>query len=297
MRVTQGMTADNALYNLQQGRSRLDQLEEQISSGLNVNRPSDDPIVTKQILDLQDGMDMGTQYQSNITKSNLWLNTANTALQGMSDIVSQAKGIAGTITSGSSDQTERDSVVSQLTELKKQLVDMGNTQLGDQYIFAGFKNSSPPFSTSNNNYGGSSDDINVEINKNSQETINITGDNLLKGTGTYGSVDILDTFDKLIAAVNGNNASDIQKQAANLDSAATQIDNATSDVAAKMTRLNSVSNLISQSQNNMQNMLSNTQNVDYTKAAVELTQQQTAFQAALSATAKITQLSLLDYIS
>ncbi|HET6419132.1 MAG TPA: flagellar hook-associated protein FlgL [Geobacteraceae bacterium] len=297
MRVTQGMTADNALYNLQQGRSRLDQLEEQISSGLNVNRPSDDPIVTKQILDLQDGMDMGTQYQSNITKSNLWLNTANTALQGMSDIVSQAKGIAGTITSGSSDQTERDSVVSQLTELKKQLVDMGNTQLGDQYIFAGFKNSSPPFSTSNNNYGGSSDDINVEINKNSQETINITGDNLLKGTGTYGSVDILDTFDKLIAAVNGNNASDIQKQAANLDSAATQIDNATSDVAAKMTRLNSVSNLISQSQNNMQNMLSNTQNVDYTKAAVELTQQQTAYQAALSATAKITQLSLLDYIS
>jgi flagellar hook-associated protein 3 FlgL len=132
MRVTQGMTADNALYNLQQGRAKLDQLEEQIASGLNVNRPSDDPIVTKQLMDFQDKLDMGTQYHSNITKSNLWLNTTNTALTGMSDIISQAKTVAGTITSGSNDQTDRDSVISQLTELKKQLVDMGNTQLGDQ---------------------------------------------------------------------------------------------------------------------------------------------------------------------
>ncbi len=296
MRVTPGMTADNALYNLQQGRAKLDQLEEQIASGLNVNRPSDDPITTKQILDLQNKLDSGTQYQSNITKGNIWLNLTSTALESMSEIINQARKLAGTITSGSDDQTVRANVASQLDELKKQLVDMGNTQSGDQYIFAGFKNDSPPFSTSSNNYGGTGDDINVEIFRNSTEAINITGDKLLKGTGVYGSVDMLDTFDKLIAAVNSNNVSDIQKQAANLDSAADQITNATSDVAAKMTRLNSVSNMITQNQNTVRNIISDTQNVDYAKAAVELSQQQTAFQAALSATAKITQLSLLDYL-
>jgi flagellar hook-associated protein 3 FlgL len=291
------MTADNALYNLQQGRAKLDRLQEQIASGLNVNRPSDDPITTKQILDLQEKLDTGSQYQSNITKGNIWLNMTNTALRSMSDITNLARKLAGTIASGSNDQTVRNNVVSQLNELKKQLVDMGNTQLGDQYIFAGFKTSSPPFSATGNSYSGTGDDINVEINQNSQAAINITGDTLLKGTGTYGSVDILQTFDDLATAVTNNNVSDIQSQSARLDAAADQIANATSDVAARMIRLDSASKMITQNQNTIENIISDTQNVDYAKAAVELSQQQTAFQAALSATAKITQLSLLDYIS
>ncbi len=297
MRVTQAMTADNALYNLQKGRAVLDSLQEKISSGLNVNRPSDDPITARQILDMQDKLDKGTQYLSNITKGNLWLNTASTALTGMSDIISQAKKTAGSITSGSNDQTDLNNVASQLEELKKQIVDLGNTQLGDQYIFAGFRNDTPPFSNADNNYGGTGDDINLEIGQNSTEAVNITGDKLLKGTGSYGSVDILKTFDDLITAVKNNDVTGIQAGAANLDKAADQITNSVSDVAAKMTRLNSAQTLITQNQNTLENMLSDTQNVDYTKAAVELTQQQTAFQAALSSTAKITQLSLLDYLT
>jgi flagellar hook-associated protein 3 FlgL len=296
MRVTQATTADNALYNLQKGRAALDSLQEKIGSGLNVNSPSDDPIAARQILDMQDQLDEGTQYLNNITQGNLWLNTANTALTSMSDIITQAKQTAGSITSGSSSQTDLDNVASQLTELKKQLVDMGNTQLGDQYIFAGFKNDTPPFSTANNTYNGTGDDLNIGIGKNSKEAINITGDKLFQGTGAYGSVDILKTFDDLIAAVKSNNVTGIQAGAANLDKAADQITNATSDVAAKMTRLNSANTMITQNQNSIQNMLSDKQNVDYTKAAVELTQQQTAYQAALSSTAKITQLSLLDYL-
>jgi len=39
------------------------------------------------------------------------------------------------------------------------------------------------------------------------------------------------------------------------------------------------------------------QNVDLAKAGVELSQQTTAFNASLAATAKITQLSLLNYMT
>ena len=41
---------------------------------------------------------------------------------------------------------------------------------------------------------------------------------------------------------------------------------------------------------------SSTQNVDYAKLGIELSQQQIAFEASLSATAKLSQLSLLDYM-
>ena len=67
MRITPGMTSDNALYNLQKGRTVLGQLQEQISSGSIINRPSDDPIATRQLLDIDNNLEKGDQYQANIT--------------------------------------------------------------------------------------------------------------------------------------------------------------------------------------------------------------------------------------
>ena len=49
-------------------------------------------------------------------------------------------------------------------------------------------------------------------------------------------------------------------------------------------------------QNTLKNIIASLQEVDYAKAATELTQQKTAFEAALASTAKLTNLSLLDYI-
>jgi flagellar hook-associated protein 3 FlgL len=291
------MTSDNALYNLQKGRTLLNRLQEQISSGSVINRPSDDPITTRQLLDMDSKLDQGEQYLSNITKGNLSLSMTDTALQGMADIIAQAKKTAGTITSGSSDQTVRENAASQLEELKKQLVDLGNTQLGDQYIFAGFKNSTPPFSINDNTYSGTSDEISIEIDQNSPAAITLRGDALLKGTDNYyGSVDIFETLDAIVAAIRSNNPEDIQSNAAKLDSSSNQINNARSDVAGRMIRLESAETMISRNQSTLKGIITDTMGVDYVEAATQLTQQQAAFEAALSATAKISQLSLLDYL-
>jgi len=296
MRVTPGMTADNALYNLQKGRTVLGRLQEQITSGSIVNRPSDDPIATRQLLDLENKLEKGEQYQANITNGNLWLNMTETALEGMINVITEARKTAGKIASGSTDSTVRANAASQLTELKKQLVDMGNTQLGDQYLFAGFKTDIAPFSKSDNTYHGTGDDISVEIDQDSFAALNIAGDKLLKGTGIYGSVDILQTFDNLITAITNNDTSTIQSEAKNLDTAMKQVANGISDVGNRLTRLDSAKTMIIQNQNTLSGIISGTQEVDMIKAATELNQQQTAFEAALAATAKISQLSLLDYL-
>lgn len=296
MRVTPGMTADNALYNLQKGRTVLGRLQEQVTSGSIVNRPSDDPITTRQLLDIENKLEKGEQYQSNITNGNLWLNMTETAVEGMINVITEARKAAGKIASGSTDSTVRANAASQLTELKEQLVDMGNTQLGDQYLFAGFKTGTAPFSKSDNTYHGTGDDISVEIDQNSLAAINITGDKLLKGTGIYGSVDILQTFDNLITAINNNDTTTIQSEAEKLDTAMKQVSNAVSDVGNRLSRLDSAKTMITQNQNTLSGIMSGTQEVDMIKAATELNQQQTAFEAALAATAKISQLSLLDYL-
>ncbi len=54
--------------------------------------------------------------------------------------------------------------------------------------------------------------------------------------------------------------------------------------------------MLNKNQNTLKALIDYRKNVDYAKAATELNQLKIAFEAALSATAKISQLSLLDYL-
>lgn len=308
MRVTTNMTAANSVYNLQQNRIKLDSLQEQISFGKKILSPSEDPIAARQILDLEDKLKAGEQYLGNINKAKVWLNMTDTALGGISAMIKQAKSVAAQIGSGSTDQAIKDNAVSQLTEIKRQLVNLGNTQLGEQYIFSGFNDATAPFAyqappvppaapAPNPAYAGTADDINVAVDKgaSSQLALNVTGDRVLTNVGSSG-INILNEIDNLIDGINNNNPTNIKAAALQIDTSSTEMDSLRSQVAGRQLRLESAEKMIALNKNTAQTLIENIQNVDMIKAATELTQQKTAFEAALSATAKISQISLLDYL-
>ena len=297
MRVTPGMTAENAVYNLQQGRAAIETLQEQISSGSLINKPSDDPLTTRQILDLQNQISAGDQYTSNITKGSLLLNITNTALTGMSDVMQQVKKVAGTMASGTSDPNSISGAVNNLKALKEQLIDLGNTQLGNQYVFAGFKDSQP-FDSVTGAFSGTDDDLNLEIAPGSQVTTNISGGNLLRGGTPPGSsgLDVLGSIEALIAAISGSDTAGIATGIGNMKAAGDRINASQAAVGGRLVRLDNMQSMITSNQNTLKSIYGDLQNVDYAKAGVQLSQQTTAFTAALSTTAKLTQLSLLDYM-
>ena len=305
MRVTSNMSADNSIYNIQQGRAKLDRLQELTSSGNIVNRPSDDPINSGLLLDIGDKLRSGDQYLSNIQKSTTWQQFTNTALTGMSEVMRLAKQQIATISSGSSDPVERQNAVSQLQALKQQMVDMGNMQLGDQYLFGGAINSTQPFSGTAPYYTGDETALKVEIGNNTTQQMNIAGNQVLTGSTSlvappdplpYGSTNILKAFDDLLTAVNTNDVPGILAGSQALEAGAKQLNNAQSDVAARLTRLDTMTKLNVNTRNTLETIYGNTQNVDYAKLAVQLNQQKIAFEASLSSTAKLSQLSLLDYM-
>lgn len=370
MRVTQNTTANNTIYNLQQAASKISQLSDLTASGQNVNTPSDDPIASRLLVDIGNKLKLVSQYDSNMSKATTWLNYTSTALTGISDIINQANKVAGTINSGSSDPSFRQSVHDQLVDLKAQVLDMANTQYGDQYIFGGANNTTPPFisksgdlasgsntvsnvnvtglkagmkvsgigipagasigtvdgvsnsftlvdstgapvnataqaaaGSSLNIYSGDSTQIAVEINQNSTISLNITGDRLLTGSGSspsYGSTDIMAAFDNLIAAVGTSSTTSdvagITSGIAALQAGAKQLNNATTDILSRTTRLSNMTTLNDNNKNTLLSIVSGIQTVDYNKLGVELSQQQTAYSAALAATAKVQGLSLLNYL-
>jgi len=228
MRVTQNMSATNSIYNIMQGRAKLDRLQELSASGANVNRPSDDPIASRLLLDVGNKLKAATQYTSNISKANTFMSVTSAALQGMADTMTLAKRLVASYPPGTTDTTAQASAISQLKALKQQMIDMGNTQSGDQYIFGGAKNLSPPFS--NNTppalpvYAGDETETRVEIASNTTELMNIPGNQLLMADSAvsqpYGTVNILKTFDDMMAAIQTNTTEAITAAANSLEDGA-----------------------------------------------------------------------------
>ena len=139
----------------------------------------------------------------------------------------------------------------------------------------------------------------TSISNTSKLTLNVTGDKLLTDVGA-NHINVLDEIDNLISAINAppsGNVSAIQTATSNIETAATELQSSVSEVAGRQMRLSSAQTMITQNKNTINGIVSDVQGVDMIKAATELNLQQTAFQAALSATSKTTQLSLLDYLS
>lgn len=308
MRITPNITSQNSLYNIQQSRKQLDSIQEKIASEMNYNRPSDDPVAARLLTGIADKLRANTQYASNITKANNWLNMTDTALTSMNKTMDLIKNVTSTISGGSADSTTMTSAISQLTALREQLADLGNTQVDNQYIFAGTNTTVKPFDRTVNSsppatqpgpldttyYSGNDQVNNVEIDAGATEKMNMPGSSVLTGP----DVNVLWSLDSLISTLKNNptDLSTIQARANELEDGATQIQNAQVTNATSIKRLDIMNTMLTNTKTSLQTVYSNVQNTDYAKLAVELQQQQTAFQATLSATAKISQMSLLDYL-
>jgi flagellar hook-associated protein 3 FlgL len=305
MRVTESMTFSTMINNMQTLREKLAKLQEQAATTYRVNAPSDDPQATLQIYNLKGIKAATNQYLSNIKSGNAWLKQAESALSSISDVIGKAKDAAFSMANGSGDPALATSMTSLIRQLKEEVVVLGNTKYGDSYIFGGYKTESAPFSTTllangsvDGTYNGTADSIRVEIGPGSSSQINLTGDSVLRGGTPPGSTgtDIVGMMDNLLNALTANDSAAIQALLPQFGKAMDQITAARSEVGARMVRLDTGRSMQESVQVNLTDVISGAQDADMVKVMTELSQQQTVLQASLSASAKISQVSLLDYL-
>ena len=69
MRITNKMMTNNALYNINNNKNLLSNLEQQYSSGKKITKPSDDPIVAVRALKFRTNLaELNQYYEKNIIK-------------------------------------------------------------------------------------------------------------------------------------------------------------------------------------------------------------------------------------
>ena len=145
MRVSQQMLFTHYVSNLGQSLSDLMELNTKAQTQKRVNKPSDDPAGTTQILSSRDTLQRFDQYQKNIDTATGWLSTSDQALSQVSTLLTRATELAEQGATGTLSAANREQISYELRSIFEQLVGLANTTYEDKSIYAGQKNTGNAF--------------------------------------------------------------------------------------------------------------------------------------------------------
>ena len=113
------------------------QIGQQLSTGKQLNDPSDDPARIGQDLELHVSLDTTTQQATNVQSAVSELTTTDSALSSLTSVLQSARQLAVQGASQGLTDDQRSALANQLDELVRQSISVGNTQYGGKYVFAG----------------------------------------------------------------------------------------------------------------------------------------------------------------
>ncbi len=296
MRITNKMMTDNVSANLFRQANRLLDAQEVVTTEKIINRPSDDPIGMGKVLDYRKAISSIGQYQRNLTQGKMWIEHSEVVLDEVNDLLRQAKEIALVQSEGSSERDDRATAAQQVKNIYDQVMQLANTKLGDRYMFAGHQTGTVPITRDaayNATYNGDAGEIRMIIGENTDLDVNADGVQVFdNGTDTF------DVLRQLKDALENPvyNQTDISNQIQPIIDAGSQVKSARSEGAANYTRLELTESQLKILKLNVENMLSETENADIAQAIVNLKNQETAYETALAAAARVIQPSLINFL-
>ena len=302
-----GLDAFNStfLLDLNNNESRITQTSQQISSGIRVSVASDDPSDIASILNYQNQAAEITQVQTNLDSATTRASAADSALSSATTLLNQLASIAAEGASSTVDASTRTTLGQQVQSIEQQLVGLANTTVEGQYIFGGDNPSAQPYTYNWSNAEGVTQG-NTAANTNTIEDINgqtivptMTAQQIFdarNSDGTPATGNIFQAAYSLGQALLSNNQAGVQSATDLVTAAATQLGQATTFYGNTEDWIQNASASATSTLTNIQAEVSNLRDTDVATAATQLTTEQTAMEAALSAHGSLDVKSLFDYM-
>ncbi|WP_264739635.1 flagellar hook-associated protein FlgL [Cytobacillus firmus] len=285
MRVTQSMLSNNMLRNLSNSYSRLDKLQDQISTQKKFTKPSDDPVAAMMGMNYRTDLNRIQQFTRNIGEVRNWVDSTDDALDKGVLALQRIRELTLQASNGTLEEDQRKAVAEEVKQLKEHLQNIGDTQVGGKYIFNGNQTNVRPSES-----GFQSGTIELEVFSGIKIPVNTEGKALF---GDMLSED--GDIQKLITALESNDPA-VRDM---LDTVDKNIDNflsARALIGAKQNRVELMEDRLSQQEVFSTRILSDNEDIDMEKAIIELTTQESIHRAALSVGARIIQPSLTDFL-
>jgi flagellar hook-associated protein 3 FlgL len=300
-RITNSMVSSQVLGDIQDISNRLSKTQLKLSSGKEIMKPSDDPYAASRALTLSNSLEGIKQYQRNANDASSWISVTDTALSSINDAAQRARELLVQAGNDTNSTTSRTAIADEIDQLIDSMKGDANAQVDGRYVLAGTKTNTAPYAVGGvDTYAGDANAVYRTIGPNVSVQINTLGSSIL-GNGVSGDGGLIGVLRDIsthlragtTAAGDALRTTDLQALDASMDN----LTQARAVVGATSNRLTSAGSRLSEIEQSTTSLLSDTQDADMAQTMIDFSMQQSVYQSALHAGAKIVQASLLDFLS
>ncbi|MBC8062825.1 MAG: flagellar hook-associated protein FlgL [Clostridiaceae bacterium] len=336
MRITNQMLSNNFLSDMRNNLENLETLQQQMSSGKEIRKPSDDPFKVSRAMQLTTDINANKQFNSNISDTSNWLDTTDSALGQVGEVFQRVRELLVSAGNAGYGPTQQKAIKDEINSKIGEFTQIMNTNFNGQYIFGGSRANVKPLETitdtSNNSklvyYSNSASNpelditsatgiielnklnskVSVEISQGVNIQYNISAGDLLQFKSDQGqSVDLRQLLTSIVNHLDGktDDGTAVDSQATNnvigkdlqgITDTITNFLKYRSEVGAKQNRMDSAKSSNEVQNFNMTDILSKTEDIDITQKTIQFSNAQSVYMAALQTSARIIQPTLLDYL-
>lgn len=330
MRITSGMMKNNYLNGMTTNLNNMQTLNKQLTSGKEISRPSDNPYKVARSMQLNTDINTNKQYNENIKDTINWLNTTDTALGQVTNVIQRVRELMVSSGNASYGSNEQKAISDEINQRIEEVAQILNSNFDGKYVFGGTKTSSKPLGSdidgiTGNTYlyfvdkSGNKLDLedtstytknqlemlgtkmNIEISQGVEMEYNVTAKEVLICKNDNGKqVNLMNLLSNITSNLKSSNSSDrvkvVGENLADIDSVVSNLLKLRAEVGAKQNRMDSAQTKNEDENYNMTDILSKTEDIDFTEKTIEFTIARTVYQASLQICAQVLPKSLLDYL-
>lgn len=300
MRISNNTMTYGFLNSVNRSLNRMNTLQEQLSDGKAIHRPSDDPIKAIRSLKLNSNLTANEQFTQNAQDGTSWLETTDSALSSIGSIMQRAKEIVISAVSPKPDVAYTTSAI-EIDGLINAAINIGNTQIGDRYIFSGQQDKTRPFVldvSGNVTYNGDTNKISMPIQAGpvnpDQDSVNATG------TELFGPN--MELIKNLVAIKNqlASGTPDMNYLSttglSNIEADTDRVLLTQTQIGTRMSMYELATNFLQGDNVTIATNVAVNEDVDMSRALMDFKNNENVYNAALSVGSKIMPLSLVDFL-
>jgi flagellar hook-associated protein 3 FlgL len=284
---------------------RIAKTQAQLTSGIRVNRPSDDPSAVGDILQLESDIGRVTQVTANLNAVKAEVDSASGVVQDSVSLLDQARSLAAQGASQTLPASERPALAAQAEQILSALVDASRATYAGRYLFSGDSSLQPAYDVNLANANGVDRLVTAPATRLIQDSngvvfaVSKTAQDLFDHRNPDDSL----AADNVFAAVNSLRVALASGDQAGTAAAAAAIQKAQDYLSLQGTFYGAVENRVTTAidlaqkfQLQWKSSLSSVRDTDVAAATTDLSEENLSQQAAMQAQASLPRNSLFDFL-
>jgi len=284
-------------------QSNIAQTQLKLAKGDALAQPSDNTKIATSSLNLSSTIKRQESYVSNLQLLDMKLSQTETLSVAARDQVTRIKELLIRSANGTYSNEDKKIMAFEISQIKDDLLNIVNsTDSSGNYMFSGIKNRTRPYYKDEQGliqFQGDNTAIDIQVGPGQSMRSNSTSEDIFPSFRREGSDTVVQVFralEDMELAVNNSDSAGIQKGMADINIIGNNLD---AFIVSLGTRRNIIESRIDVSQDRilaMNKLYSNYRDLDYGKAVSSLSSQMLSLEAAQSSIAKVSQLTLFNYI-